>query len=144
MITSQADVYVINVLLGNKHVLKLTSTSIEAAERYRACNAETIVSHFAIIEHLFHEHNIDASRICNFDESSKTRNRRILCQRRTKHYGVRNNPNRLRNIQPELSNFARVTLLASVLASGYTGRPIFVFEDTCIPYLTVLKWESMG
>lgn len=46
--------------------------SPQEAARFRATNADNMTSHFAVIQRIIHENNIDAARLANLDESGIT------------------------------------------------------------------------
>lgn len=52
--------------------IQLGRASKQEEIRWRACNADTLSTHILVFEKLLKQHNIDASRICNLDETGVT------------------------------------------------------------------------
>lgn len=114
--------------------------SPQEAARFRATNADNMTSHFAAIERIIHENDIDAARLANLDESgitpgnyqSRVGKKKVYCTRyATQHKQT------AETSSPESGNINRVTLVGVVFASGEAGGPTFIFEGTKLRYRTV-------
>jgi len=106
--------------------------SSSLASRYKACNAETLTTHFATLEKIILENDIDDSRIFNLDEVGATPGKDADAQTRCKKYLTRNAVNDSRIAQ--FANTSRVTMMPAICADGSAHLPLFVFKGRCLPY----------
>ena len=119
----------------HKRELKIGKARPQEEKRWRATNADVLKTHFAEIEALVKEHKIDATRLCNLDESG--------CSPETRHTGMSRKASYLTRAfagqkrAPQFTNVQRVTLMPICFASGNMGNPLFVVEGCC------LKWRIL-
>ena len=102
--------------------------------RWAATNATNITQHFAALESVISENNIDPCRIANLDETGTTPNRDCRQTARTKVYNLRGTPPQQRS--PEFENVNRITLMSVIFANGVPGRSMFVCKGKHLKYRT--------
>ena len=98
----------------------------QEALRFNAVNGDALTTHFAIIEKIIREHQIDASRIWNCDETGATPGRDANGKQNLRVYMTRAG-SRDAKIGHFL-NTNRVTILPAVSANGATTPPMFVLR----------------
>lgn len=74
----------------HKHQLHCRRPLRQEGQRLRAFNAELPTTHFAAIENLAKEHNIDTARMWNLDETGGIPGREFVRRKSTRFYSRRN------------------------------------------------------
>ena len=116
-------------------VLSFRKPCNQDARRYIATNAEVLTQHQEPLERLITEHNIDAKRIINLDESGMLADKYNVRRSRHKVYCV--SKERPDPSQAQFKNVNRITLMACAHAGGDVARPMFVLQGTRMRYRKV-------
>ena len=109
----------------------------QEAKRFWAINAESLTTHFAIIERLITEHSIDSSLLFNLDEvgvsPGKDADGNLACRRLMHKNGGQD------FIGADFFYENRITMMPIISADGDCAPPLFVTKGKRVPYREVLK-----
>lgn len=104
----------------------------QKGQRFRAVNSEFLTTHFASIEKLVKEHNIDAVRTWNLDETGCSPGRDVVSSKSTHLYPKIKASG---DVQvPEFLRASLATVMAVINGHGSKGPPLFVFKGASMPY----------
>lgn len=117
--------------------IKFGRASLQEQARWRATNADNLTKHFARLEAIIQEHNIDAPRIANLDETGTTPDDDCTKSPRTKSYCLRGSY--AQQQAPKFSNVKRITMMRFVFADSHVGRPLFAIRGTQLKFRFVIK-----
>lgn len=109
----------------------------QEAKRFAAVNARTLAYHFETLKELMLEHNIDAHRLWNLDETGSTPGRDASGNGKRRRYLRRRGELDLK--LPDFVRTGRTSLMPVVSAAGDVGPPLFVFKGTSLPYRNVIE-----
>ena len=112
----------------------------QEAKRFRAVNAESLTTHFATIEKLIAEHNIDSSRLFNLDEvgvsPGKDADGQLACRRLMHMSGGQD------FITADFSYENRITMMPIIGADGDCALRTFRDErKACSLQGSTTKWQ---
>jgi len=124
-------------LKRHSKAIRLGRPSSQEDIRWASTNATTLTSHFAQVEALIREHNIDASRLANLDECGVTAGRDASGRTQRKVYMTRATVAQQRTV--DFKNVQRVTMMPVIFASGHVGNPLFVIRGTRVRYRVLSK-----
>ena len=116
----------------NQHLIRFRRASKQEQARWRATNADSLTWHFAQIEAIIRDHNIDPSRLPNLEETGTTPENDCTQSVRSKGYYMRGNPPEQQ--APVFSNVKRITTLPVIFADGNVSRPMFVIQGTRVKF----------
>ena len=105
--------------------------------RFNYINADTLTTHFAALDALRIEYNLDASRVWNLDETGCSPGKDTQGQTNLHRLLRRNTRSELR--APNFSYNSRVTLMPCISAGGDAGPPLFAFKGARLPYRVVIQ-----
>jgi len=108
----------------------------QEAKRWSAVNGETLSTHFATLEKIISDNNIDSSRVWNLDETGGTPGKDVVGAIKERRY-LRRERHQRDIIIPEFVSSSRATVMAVVSAAGDTAPPLFVFKGARLPYRVV-------
>lgn len=120
-------------LFTARHIaqIKLGKARPQEAVRWAATNADVLTTHFVQIEALMKEHNIDAKRLANLDESGCSPERGTGTNRMSTYITRHTLPQQR---APKFKNVKRVTIMPVIFANGDTANPLFVVEGCSLMY----------
>ena len=116
----------------HRQVISFGRPCRQEAERFKACNAETLTTHFAVLDKLIRDHNLDASNIYNLDEVGATPGKDVAGRSSRKQYTSRKS--RVDARAPRFANIPRVTMMPLIAADGSAHIPLLVFKGSRIPF----------
>ena len=100
----------------------------QEGQRWSSVNAEALTTHFACIEKLVKDYNIDTARIWNLDETGGTPGRDVVSNTSVKVVTRRNSDS---DVQvPEFIRTSRATVMAVINGAGDSAPPLFVFKGS--------------
>ena len=109
----------------------------QEAVRFQSCNGDVLTTHFARLEKIIQEHNIDGPRIWNCDETGATPGRDANGKQTSRVYVTRAGAR-----DAKIGHFLstnRVTMLPAVSADGKAVPPMFVFKGSRLPYRVLFQ-----
>ena len=109
----------------------------QEAVRYRQVNGEAITTHFATVQKLVEDNEIDASRLFNLDECGCSPAKEAGSKSRSRRYMPRRGSRDIR--RADIADLAPITMMPVISAAGEHGPPLLVFKVTRIPYRVVLN-----
>ena len=112
-----------------RHKGKLIFTRLTRQEsvRFAACNGATLITHFATLEKLIQENNINASRVWNLDESGATLGKDVNGSSAWKRLMRRNGTRDMMIVQ--FKNVTRVTMMPCISAAVHCAPSLFVLKE---------------
>jgi len=118
----------------NRHhgKLRFVRPLAQEAVRFKAVNSDVLTSHFATLEKVVEQYDIDATRIWNCDETATTPGRDADGKQYSPAYVTRSGSTDVKLGQ--FVNNNRVTILPAVSASGEQSPALFVFKGVRVPY----------
>lgn len=117
--------------------LKYEVPDIQEAKRFAAVNSQTLNTHFAALDALRLEYNIDSDRVWNLDETGCSPGKDKKGKLGEKSFLRIGAHTDLRLV--EFSYSHRVTMMGCVSAGGAAGPPLFVFKGSRLPYRVIVK-----
>ena len=121
----------------HSHKIRFVKPTKQEAQRFRACNGDTLAKHFAVLEKIVSEHSIDPDRIWNCDECGMTPGKDANGASKQKAYVTRSGAHDAK--MGQFANGNRFTMLPAVSATGDTAPPLFIFKRCKMPYRQVLQ-----
>lgn len=103
--------------------LSFMKPTCQEALRFAACNGDTMATHFATLEKVLKEHNIDDKRVWNLDECEATPGKDLNARLGSKRF-LRKDSGKDIKVASFL-NLQRVTMMPAISASGNTALPLF-------------------
>lgn len=119
--------------------IRLGKASKEEEIRWRSGNAEVFTNHFATLEKLVADYDIDASRIANLDETGVSANRDACGRIRAKHLIRTRQSQTTQQRVATFKNVDRITLMPTIFANGDTAPPLIIIQGESIPYRVIEK-----
>ena len=120
----------------HRDALKLALPYFQEEKRYAAVNAETLTSHFAKLQALVEEYELDAEHVWNLDESGISPGRDAKGSIR--EYRIVRKESDGDTRVPVFSYTNRITIMACVSAGGVVGPSLWVFKGMRLPYREVI------
>ena len=118
-------------------VLTFRRACPQQAVRFNAVKDESLITHFATLEKLIHEYNIDDSRLFNLDEAGASPEKNVGNKDSARRYMPRSGCHDTR--MAAIANKNRITIMAVISAAGQHAPPLFVLKGTQIPYRIVIR-----
>ena len=109
----------------------------QGAIRFSQVHADVLTTHFASLEKLIREDDLDSNRIFNLDESGITPDFHMYGITSAKRFMPRSGCRDL--CTPEFRNLNRVTLVLIISSSGACALTLFVFKGLRLPHRTIVK-----
>jgi len=120
----------------HKDKLKYTVPCPQEADRYAAVNANTLTSHFAQLEELISQYELDRYRVWNLDETGTTPGRDSNGATKERKFVRRQKGSDFKTAS--FKNTHRVTVMPCVNAGGEIGPTLYVFKGQKMPYREVV------
>ena len=117
--------------------MKLGRPLRQEAVRYAACNAMNLTNHFATLEKIIKDNNIQARCIWNLDETGATPARECKGVSDANFYLTRAGIGDAK--VGHFVNVNRVTMIPAICANGDAMKPLFVFKGSRLPFRQVVR-----
>jgi hypothetical protein len=105
--------------------------------RFDATSAKSLSVHFASIEAIIKDNNIDADRIFNLDEVGATPGKDVSGRSREKTFTRAEG--RWQERAPEFLGVSTVTMVLAVSASGLWAPNMFIFKGKTFPHRAISR-----
>lgn len=125
--------------LRHKDRLRFAKPTRQEGKRFAAANAEALTTHFATFARLVEEHNLDASRIWNLDETGGTPGKDVSGACSSRKFLRRDGSRDAK--AANFSNANRSTMMPVISAAGDAGPVLFNFYGTDLPYRNVVRGD---
>jgi hypothetical protein len=121
----------------NATQIRLARASRQEAARFDATSAKSLTIHFASIEKIIKDNDVDADRIFNLDEVGAAPGKDVSGRSREKTFTSAEGRGVLR--APEFLGVSRVAMVPAVSASGWRAPNMFIFKAKTLPYRVVSR-----
>ena len=121
----------------HRNRLTFAKPTRQEALRCAACTSEVPTSHFAKLERLIADNDIDAQRLFNVDEFGITPGRDLASKTQSKRYIARGSAGD--SLVGQFKYNDRINLMPVISAAGTAGPPLYVLTGKQIPYRTGLR-----
>eukprot|EP00171_Calliarthron_tuberculosum_P001354 IDg1354t1 len=121
--------------------LRFSKPVLQEGKRFAAANADALTMHYATLGRLIEEHDLDAARIWNLDETGGTPGKDVSGAGASRRFLRRDGI-----VDAKIAHFANVsrsTMMPIINAAGEAGPVLFVFKGKALPYRNVLRGGSI-